>query len=63
MTPATGFYDYAAKEHPEFMADGGRNIIVTYYRPTGTYMGEVRLVEVTLRSNFNYRRYLPVMIR
>jgi hypothetical protein len=63
MTPATGFYDYAAKEHPEFMADGGRNIIVTYYRPTGTYTGEVRLVEVTLRSNFNYRRYLPVMIR
>jgi hypothetical protein len=40
--------DYAAKEHPELAADGGRSLVVSYARPLGGFDGEVRLALVRL---------------
>jgi hypothetical protein len=39
--------NYAAREHPELARDGGRAIVVSYYHPTGSLTGEMRLVELT----------------
>ena len=47
LAPSAG-NDYAAKEHPELAQDGGRTLIVSYARPTGTFDEEVRLSSVTL---------------
>lgn len=40
--------DYAGKEHPELSSNGGKQIVVSYARGTGTFAGEVRLASVTL---------------
>ena len=47
LAPSSG-NDYAGKEHPELAGDGGRTLVVSYARPTGTFDGEVRLSSVTL---------------
>ena len=46
-TPPPSGNNYAGKEHPELAADGGRTIVVSYARPTGTFTGDVRLASVT----------------
>ena len=47
LAPSSG-NDYAGKEHPELAKSGGRTLIVSYARVTGTFEGEVRLTSVTL---------------
>ena len=47
LAPASG-NDYAGKEHPELAAAGGRTVIVSYARATGTFDGEIRLSSVAL---------------
>lgn len=47
LAPSSG-NDYAGKEHPELAEDGGRTLVVSYARPTGTFDEEVRLSSVTL---------------
>jgi hypothetical protein len=47
MSPASG-NDYAGKEHPELSSNGGKQIVVSYARGTGTFTGEVRLSSITL---------------
>ena len=49
MTPAEGTSDYAAFEHPELASNGGRTLVISYYRPLGAFKGEMRVVELTLR--------------
>lgn len=40
---------YDAHSHPEYDANGGQTIFVTYSRATGAFTSEVRLVSVTLQ--------------
>jgi hypothetical protein len=47
--PAAGTVDYAGREHPELASDGGRTIVISYYRPGGRFAGELRLVAMTLK--------------
>jgi hypothetical protein len=47
LAPSSG-NDYAGKEHPELAEDGGKTLVVTYARSTGTFDGEIRLTSVTL---------------
>jgi hypothetical protein len=47
--PAPGSHDDSAKEHWELSSDGGRKLLVTYARGTGSLSGEVRAAEVTMR--------------
>ena len=49
MAPASGTTDYAAIEHPELDTGGGQSVRITYYHPTGTFTGELRLAEITLK--------------
>lgn len=49
LDPAPGRVDYAGSEHPELATDGGRKLVVSYYRPLSEFTGEVHLVEVTLQ--------------
>ena len=49
LPPAAGGMNYGAKEHAELATDGGRTLLVTYVRVTGSLSGEVRAVRVTLR--------------
>jgi hypothetical protein len=45
-----GGWNYAALEHPELAAEGGRRIFISYHHPLATPMhGDVRLLEVTLK--------------
>ncbi len=41
--------DYAGREHPELAQAGGQKIYLTYFNPTGTFRGELRMAEVTLK--------------
>jgi len=41
---------YDAHTHPEYDANGGQTIFVTYSRATGTFTSELRLVEVELQK-------------
>jgi hypothetical protein len=45
--PASG-NDYSGKEHPELASNGGRTVVVSYARGTGSFQGEVRLASITL---------------
>jgi hypothetical protein len=47
LAPASG-NDYAGKEHPELNGPGGRPVVVSTARPTGTFAGEVRLASLAL---------------
>jgi hypothetical protein len=47
LAPSSG-NDYAGKEHPELAEDGGKKLVVSYARSTGTFDGEIRLASVTL---------------
>lgn len=40
---------YAGVAHPEFTQDGGLTEYVTYYRETGVFQGEIRVVRVRLQ--------------
>lgn len=44
--PAAGAVDYAGMAHPEFAQDDGRIQYVAYYRPTGSFSGEDRWLQV-----------------
>ena len=46
---AAGTISYAGREHPELAQEGGRRVLVSYYRPAGAFAGELRLVEVAFR--------------
>ncbi len=46
--PSSG-NDYAGREHTELSQDGGQRIYITYFNPTGTFTGELRMAEVRLR--------------
>lgn len=48
MQPASGNV-YDARQHPEYDANGGQTIFVTYSRSTGAFTSEVRLVSVQLQ--------------
>lgn len=47
LAPSSG-NDYAGKEHPELAEDGGKTVVVSYARSTGTFDGDIRLTSVTL---------------
>jgi hypothetical protein len=47
--PAAKGFPYGALLHPEYDRQNGRFLYVTYYRETGPFQGEMRLVEETLR--------------
>jgi hypothetical protein len=47
-TPYSGI-DYAGLEHPELVSAGGRDVMVTYYQPTGAFTGALWLLRVTLQ--------------
>jgi hypothetical protein len=49
LSPASGSYDYLFHEHVELRSADGRQIYVTYARPTAPFRGDVRLVRITLR--------------
>jgi hypothetical protein len=49
LAPSDGF-TYCGMAHPELAVDGGRLEYVSYYRSTGDWTGEVRLVEVELAA-------------
>jgi hypothetical protein len=40
---------YAGIEHPELATNGGRTVLLSYYRPAGAFQGALRLAEVTFR--------------
>jgi hypothetical protein len=50
MKPASGNV-YDAHAHPEYDANGGQTIYVTYSRATGTFSSEIRLVSVELTAD------------
>ncbi len=47
--PTSSGTNYAAREHPELAADGGRRVMVSYAHPLGPLSLEMRLVEVVFR--------------
>jgi hypothetical protein len=47
LAPSSG-NNYAGKEHPELAGNGGKSLVVSYARATGTFDGEIRLSSVTL---------------
>lgn len=49
LPPMTNAVNYAGIEHPELSVEYGRKIYVSYFRPTATFNGELRLVEVKFR--------------
>jgi hypothetical protein len=51
MNQSDGDPPYAALAHAEYAKEGGRIEYVTYYRSTGDWSGEIRLVEVTLSKD------------
>jgi RNA polymerase sigma factor (sigma-70 family) len=42
-------WSYSGMAHPEFARDNGRVEYLTYYRETGSFTGEIRLVELLFR--------------
>lgn len=44
-------FNYCGMAHPEFAVDGGRLEYVSYYRTTGDWIGEIRVVEVELEAS------------
>lgn len=44
----SGCFDYAVNQHPEASGNGS-NLLVTYFRPMGGFLGEIRGVRVPLR--------------
>ncbi len=42
-------YNYVAIEHPELRSSDGRQLVVSYSRPTEPFRGDVRLARITLR--------------
>ncbi len=42
-------WNYIVIEHPELASADGRELIISYSRPTGPYRVEVRVARITLR--------------
>jgi hypothetical protein len=50
VAPTNGkIWSYSGLAHPEFARDNGRVEYLTYYRETGSFTGEMRLVEVSFK--------------
>ena len=50
LAPATsGDFAYSGLGHAEYARDGGQFEVATYYRSTGSWQGEIRLLELELR--------------
>ena len=49
VPPAGRIWSYAGLAHPEFARDNGKVECFTYYRETGAFTGEIRLVEVSFK--------------
>ena len=47
LPPSEG-YDYLFQEHVALRSADGRQIVISYARPTGPFLGEVRLARITL---------------
>ena len=50
LAPSTGkMWSYCGLAHPEFSRENGRIEYFTYYRETGIFKGEIRLIELTFK--------------
>ncbi len=49
LLPASGNFDYVAREQPELSSNNGQTIVVSYSRPLGNFRGEVRLMQVAFK--------------
>jgi hypothetical protein len=49
LEPVKDAYDYLFREHTALRSSNGKEIVISYARPTGPFRGDVRLARITLR--------------